>query len=296
MNYFKEYADGAKKYLKPKRKISVVVDASNGYAGNMMKEVFKGNNLVKAFFINSDPDGDFPGHGPNPLAEGAMDDLRNAVIKNKADLGLIFDGDADRVMFVDDKGDNIDPDTITGLCLRTLKPKKAVIDIRVGWEVRKKAAKESGTKLIRAKVGNYFIKKAMIENDADFGAERASHYYLKKNGAYIDVAPEISCMIITAASKMKGRLSDLSASGNYFRLGERNFSVKSKEDSLNKIEKHYSRIGKISKKDGISFESKEYWINVRPSANEDLLRVNIEATASGILKRETEVVESLIHG
>ncbi len=296
MNYFKEYASDVKKYLKPKRNISVVVDASNGYAGELMKEVFKGNKLIKTSFINSNPDGNFSGHGPNPLMDKAMDDLRQEVANKKADLGLIFDGDADRVMFVDDKGNDIDPDTITRLCIGILKPKKAVIDIRVGWEVRGIKSKEKGTKLIRTKVGNYFIKKAMIEEDATFGAERASHYYLKMNGAYVDTAPEIACMVITAASKMKISFSEAAKSASYFRSGEKNFSVKSKEESLMRLEKHYSRFGKISKKDGIFLETKEFWLNVRASANEDLLRINIEAKNPAVLKREKEVVESLIHG
>lgn len=295
--YFKEYAKEAARHLKLKRKLTAVIDASNGYSGVLMKEVFRDRKDVRVFYINALPDGDFPGHGPNPLAAGAMDELKKKVISKGADIGFIFDGDGDRVMFVDDKGRDIDPDVIIKLCLDILSPKKAVIDARVGWLVRKDPNRRKKTKIIRVKVGNYFVKKAMIKEDAEFGAERSSHFFLRKGASYIDVAPEIACLVMTAVAGMKHSVSEwIDSLPPCFRSGEKNFSVTDKEAAIKRVEDYYAKMLKVSRKDGAGGENKEYWFNVRPSANEDLIRVNIEAKTEDILKRELKAIKSLIQG
>ena len=170
------------------RKIKIVVDASNGYTGEVMKKALRGVKNLKAIFLSAKPDGDFPDHGPNPNLEGVKDNLIAAVKKNKADIGAIFDGDGDRVIFVDDKGEWFDPDAVIKLYAETYKPEKIVIDEITGMlpAERKNYAKGYAPKIFRLRVGHLYIKEAMIKRSAEFGAERSGHYYFRVNGAYFD--------------------------------------------------------------------------------------------------------------
>ena len=181
MNYefINIYSDFLKKNLNPQKKLKVIFDCSNGTAGPILKQLTINNEQLTTYFINDKPDGNFPAHGPNPLKSGALKQLQNKVKKYKADLGIIFDADGDRVFFIDNLGRFINPDAIAKLLIWNLKPKKIIIDIRTGWLIKKIKNQKSKIKIIKSRVGHYFIKKLMRKIDADFSAEYSGHYYFK---------------------------------------------------------------------------------------------------------------------
>jgi len=291
--YIKEYGDFLKKDLKLRRPIKVVFDCSNGYAGEVLKETLKGVPNIKPVYLNAKPDGNFSGRGPNPSNPGALDGLKREVVMKKADLGVAFDGDADRVIFVDDKGAEIDSDDFLRFYIDEMSPKSIVVDFRIGWAVRE----TEDIKIFRTKVGNYYIKEAMIKNGVSFGAERTGHYYFKIKGAYIDGAIKMALIVASIISKKRDPLSKIIGSyqDNYFRISEKNYPVKDKQAAIQAIRKAYiRRRPQVIEIDGLTLELKDFWMNVRPSADEDLLRLNLEARSEAVLQKELKVIESLI--
>lgn len=288
--FFKEYGDFLRKGLKPKRPVRVVFDCSNGYAGEVLKEALRGAKDVKAYYLNDVPDGKFPGHGPNPVAPGALVALGKAVIAKKADFGAAFDGDADRVVFVDDEGREIDSDAVIKLYVARKKPKAIAVDLRIGHSV-----KRAGMKITRTKVGNYYVKKEMISKGIIFGAERAGHYFFRVNGAYVDAAVMMAFAFLNLVSEKKKISEWIDSNTATFRMKEKNYPVKDKEAVFERIKKGYSaRKPKWSTLDGLSAEFKDFWFNIRPSSNEDLIRLNMEADTEEAFQREIAVIESLI--
>jgi phosphomannomutase len=288
--FLKEYGAFLRKLLKLKRPIRAVFDCSNGYAGEAIKEALKGVKDIRAYYLNDTPDGRFPGHGPNPVAPGALDSLGKEVVLKKADFGAAFDGDADRVVFVDDKGREIDSDAVIKLYAIKKRPKAIAVDLRIGRSVKRK-----GMKMIKTKVGNYYVKKAMIEKKISFGAERAGHYFFKINGAYVDAAIMMSFIFAGFVSE-KEKISDwIDDNRSSFRMKEKNYPVKNKEALFSGIKRAYARRKpKWSNLDGLSAEFKDFWFNIRPSSNEDLIRLNMEADTEATFQREFGVIESLI--
>ena len=290
--FLKEYGDFLRKNVKLKKPMRIVFDCSNGYAGEVLKETLKATN-IQPIYLNALPLGNFPGHGPNPSAPHALDELKKEVIAKKADLGIIFDGDGDRAIFIDDKGREIDSDDLIKFYIEEKNTKAMVCDIRIGWSVRE----NKKIKIFRTKVGNYYIKKKMIEKRINFGAERAGHYYFKIKGAYIDGAIKMAIDIVSLISRHKETISQIidNYPKKYFRISEKNYFIKNKEAAIEAIKKVYIRKKpKIIKIDGLTMEFKDMWFNVRPSANENLLRLNMEARSEAILQRELKVITSLI--
>jgi phosphomannomutase len=289
-SFFREYGAFLRGQLKLKRPIKAVFDCSNGYAGEVLKEALKGVKAIRAYYLNDMPDGAFPGHGPNPVAPGALDELGKEVVLRRADFGAAFDGDADRVVFVDDKGREIDSDAVIKLYIERKKPKAIAVDLRIGRSVRRK-----GMKIMRTKVGNYYVKKKMIEKGITFGAERAGHYFFKVKGAYIDAAIMMAfsfANLISEKEKISRWVDENTAT---FRMKEKNYPVGDKQALFSRVRKAYAkRKPKWSELDGLSAEFKDFWFNIRPSSNEDLIRLNMEADTEETFQREFGVIESLI--
>lgn len=304
MNYIKTYADFLKKFLNPQRQLKVVFDCSNGTAGPIIKRLTTDDQRLTTYFINDKMDGDFPAHGPNPLKKGALNDLRTAIKKYKADLGVIFDADADRVFFLDNKGEFVNPDAIARLLIWRLKPKKTIIDIRTGWLVKK--YRVSSIKYQTSRVGHYFIKKLMRKIKADFGAEYSGHYYFPvKTGeeiAYIDSGILAAIGTINAVSELPYKLSDfIDLLPQYYRSGEINIKTNKESGIMNfgyllkKIENRFkNKATKISHLDGITMEFENYWFNLRPSNTESLLRLNIETENKNLLRQKIKELSSSI--
>lgn len=302
MDYIKIYSDFLKKFLKPKRKLKVVFDCSNGIAGLIIKELFKTNSLINYKLINHIPDGNFPAHGPNPSKKGAFKDLRSTILKNKADFGAIFDADGDRAFFIDNLGRFIDPDIITRLLIWQLKPQKTVIDVRAGWLVKKLTT--NNLRFTTSKVGHLYIKKLMRKIGADFGAERSGHYYFKRDALYFDSGILTAIETINAVSRLPYSLADFNdLLPQYYRSGEINI----KRQTNIKYQKLFKKIEKYLKSqntkfktlntdylDGLTMEFDNWWFNLRLSNNEQFLRLNIEADNKSVLDNALKNIYYLI--
>lgn len=303
MNYIKLYTNFLEKFLKPLRQaqgrppLKVVFDCSNGTTGKILGELFRDPSLrsgqPSVFLINKKPDGRFPAHGPNPMLEGAMNDLSKAVLKNKADLGVIFDADGDRVFFVDDRGKEVINDVPIILLAKNFSG-PIVLTINVGILARDLLEK-SGKKILDSRVGHYFIKQVVRKKKINFAAERSGHYYFKKF-FYADSGIFAAIQFINSVSGLKEKLSDwIDELPQYYRSGEINFEIHDKESAMKRVEKYYSESApKVSRLDGLTMESKEWWFNLRPSNTENLIRLNFEARDRKVFEKELENFKKLL--
>lgn len=288
------YVGFLKKFLRPERPLRVVFDCSNGTTGPILKQLLKAEgHKLKAFFINDKPDGNFPGHGPNPMLKGATKQLETAVRRERADLGIIFDADGDRAFVIDNQRRPLHPDIIAYLLIWHLGPKKVVINTPTGWLVRN--LKFQGIKIFESPVGYYFVSRLMRKTGSRFAAEHSAHYYFG-NFFCRDAGILTAILVINAVSLFPYRLSDfVDLLPQYYRSWEVNFVVKDKNRLLKIIEKK-NRKGarKISHSDGLTMEFDDWWFNVRPSQNEPLLRLNIEATSEKSLNQKTRALKKII--
>ncbi|MDD5430695.1 MAG: hypothetical protein PHP03_00495 [Candidatus Pacebacteria bacterium] len=279
MKYADLYISFLKKFLKLKRPVKIVFDCSNGTTGLVLKKIFP-----RAIIINSKPNGNFPAHGPDPMASGALNQLRKEVLRRHADLGIIFDSDGDRVFFMDDRGQAIDAED-SGFVLAKNYKQPFIISADCGWRMRQH-------KIIVSKVGRYFVKKKMVEKKADFGTERSGHYYFK-DFYHSDSGIFAAIRMINFISGLNGKISGyLSALPEIYRFSK-NFKVSDKERIMHKVERFY-RKEKAVKIDGLSVEMKGFRFCLRPSNTENLIRLNAEAVNKEILDKELKILKKFI--
>ncbi len=261
---------------------------------------FPQNFKVQTIYANLD--GKFPHHEANPLKTETLHDLQKEVIKNKSDLGIAYDGDADRVGFVDEKGEIIPMDAITALVAKIILEKnphaKILYDLRSSMAV-KEIIEENGGQAIECRVGHAFIKKQMREEKAIFAGELSGHYYFQEN-YNAEATPLVISYLFNLMSKTKKTISQLvDAYHRYYHTGEINNKVKNKDKVLKTLEKKYST-GKISFLDGIkvSFwkqpQGQRWWFNVRPSNTEPILRLNLEADNKDLMERKKEEILKIV--
>jgi phosphomannomutase len=231
------------------------------------------------------------------LEKGALNQLCKKVRSEKADLGIIFDGDGDRVFFTDEKGKEIDPDAISLILMKIFKPPYIVSTIN-SWRVR------DYKKVIVSKIGRLFISLAMEKNKANLGTERSGHYYFKKF-FYRDSGIFAAIQIINFLSGAKTRISQyIEKLPKSYHLPETNFkvkSIKSLKNKINKVRSFYKRQGgKTSEADGLSMEfcSKQgrWWFNLRFSNTESFLRLNLEAENKKLLDEKLKEIQTLLVG
>lgn len=295
MDYLKPYSDFLNSRIKLFNPISVVFDCSNGTTDAILRQFKIKSSKLKV--INQKPDGNFPAHGPNPLAEGAMEDLKKAVLKQEADLGVIFDADGDRAFFIDDLGREVPADAILFLLADNF-PGAAVANILAGYlakELFGRAKKE----LIESRVGHYFIKKIMKERGANFGGEFSGHYYFPLGDNYFDSGILAAVYLMNEISKMKAagkKLSDwLDSLPVFHRSGEINFEVEDKEKAMAAAEKKYGASAeRVSKLDGLKMEFAEWWFVLRPSNTENLLRLVMEAKSEVVLREKLAEIKRFL--
>lgn len=287
--YKKNILDSYIKYLKNKfsnqnfKNISIVADFSNG-AGAVAKEVFD-KLKIKNKIICDKVDGKFPAHGPNPLIKGSTAMLSKEVKKQKADLGVVFDGDADRVFFVDEKGEFVKTDYAFALLARDAlrkKKGKCYVDLRFSRSVYEEIGRAGGEAAIM-RVGNHFFKDA-LKKEGVIGAEYSDHIMYRENYS-IDDGMYAALKMISIVANTKENLSEMVYPLiRYFDSDEINFKVKDKDKVIEFIKKRYS--DKIEMElDGISVYTKDYWFNVRKSNTEPIVRLKVEATNNEILNR-----------
>ncbi len=281
------------------RPFNVVLDAGNGIGGLVAPPLFDGLPC-RTTRLCFEVDGTFPNHEANPLIEENRRDITEAVIRQKADIGIAWDGDADRCFFIDGDGEFIAGDFITALLSEAFLLKspgaKVVYDVRASYAVRDTVARDGGTALIN-RVGHAFFKKRMREENAIFGGEVTGHYYFRDN-FYADNGFIPALLILELMSKKGQTLAELLAPlrKKYFISGEINTKLPDMrlvEEKIDLLAAQYSD-GHISKMDGISAEYPDWHFNVRPSNTEPLLRLNLEATTPQEMERRRDEVLAFI--
>jgi phosphomannomutase len=287
-------------YLHKTRPLKVVIDAGNGMAGHTAPAVFKRLNfdVIEMYF---ELDGTFPNHEANPIDPKNLADLSKAVKKHKADIGLAFDGDADRCFLVDEKGDLVNPSALTALIAdRALAtdPGSTIIYNLISSRSVREVVEENGGTAVRSRVGHSYIKKLMAETGAIFGGEHSGHFYFRDFWR-ADSGMLAALHALAALSESKGTLSQLLETYNrYSSSGEINSVVSDAEAVMKKIEDFYLAMGSITTDhlDGLTVESADWWFNVRASNTEPLLRLNVEATTKTLMEKVRTQVLALISG
>ncbi|MCX6722368.1 MAG: phosphomannomutase/phosphoglucomutase [Candidatus Staskawiczbacteria bacterium] len=273
----------------------VVADAGNGMAGKIMP-VLTESLPVNLIPLNFKLDGSFPAHPSNPLLPERQKQICAAVVKEKADFGVIFDGDTDRLFFVDEKGEFI-PADITLLLLAKLflekEPGAGVVYNLLCSKIVPEKVKEWGGRPLRSKVGYVNISLVMKEQKGIIGGEISAHYSFRDNG-YSDSGFIAFVILLQLLSSYNQPLSEVvKPFYKYFKSAESNFTVNNKEEIIEKIKEKYVD-GKQDFLDGITVEYKDWWFNVRGSNTEPLLRLTIEADTQKLLSSKQKELTKLI--
>ena len=278
------------------RRLKVVIDAGNGMAGYTAPAVMEKLNVdVTPMYFELD--GTFPHHEANPLDQANIIDLQKKVRKVKADIGLAFDGDADRCFLVDENGDPVDPSTLTALiALRELKrkPGSTIIYNLISSKAVPEIVEENGGKAVRSRVGHSYIKKLMADTGAIFGGEHSGHFYFG-NFWRADSGMLAALFALSELAASDLPLSKLLAPySRYFSSGEINTRVENTADSLEFIKASFEQDYPIDDLDGYTITGPDWWFNVRGSNTEPLLRLNVEAHSVDQMKRVRDQVLALI--
>jgi phosphomannomutase len=276
--------------------LKVVIDAANGMAGTMLPPVLEQLPVetIRCFF---EPDGSFPNHEPNPLLPENREFIVRKTLEENADLGVAFDGDADRCFFVDDTGEFVPGDFVTALFAESVLEKepgaKVIYDVRASRAVPETIERAGGVALME-RVGHAFIKARMRKDDATYAGEVSGHYYFR-DFSQADTGTVPFLLMLELISK-KGRLSQIlePLRSRYFITGEINTPVADVPLKLQELKERYSD-GRISHLDGISIDFDDWHFNVRPSNTEPLLRLNLEATSEELMERKRDEVLALIN-
>lgn len=283
------------------RPLKVVVDAGNGMGGHTVPTVFEGLPLdvVPMYF---ELDGTFPNHEANPLDPANIVDLRARVLAEGADLGLAFDGDADRCFVVDERGRGVSPSAVTALVaereLARNGGKGTVIhNLITSWSVPE-VIRENGGTPVRTRVGHSFIKAEMAEHGAIFGGEHSAHYYFR-DFWNADTGMLAALHVLAALGGQPGTLSALLTSyDRYAGSGEINSTVADQSDRLAAIRAAYGDREDVTfdELDGLTVASTDWWFNVRASNTEPLLRLNVEARDEATMAAVRDEALTLIRG
>jgi len=295
-----EYVNFLKNYQHDISNLNIAMDCSNGMASILVKEIF-GNQPT---YIFDELDGTFPNHEPNPLEEENVKHIKDLVLKTKADIGVIFDGDADRVMFIDEKGNFIAPDLmIAVLGHYFIKEKdmkgKVIQDIRTSKSVSEYINK-LGREVCIWRVGRAFAALKLREIDGAFGGEFAGHYYFR-DFYYSDSAFVAALVILKVISDMKRdniSVSELiSQIAVYANSGEINFKIEKKLEAMNALKEHFMGKEKATEFmdfDGYRIEFPDWWFNVRTSNTEPYLRLLLEAKTQKLLDEKTDEARAIL--
>jgi phosphomannomutase len=281
------------------RPLHVVIDAANGMAGAMLPPVLERIpqlDVVRCYF---EPDGSFPNHEPNPLLPENRAFVVEKVTEEGADLGVAYDGDADRCFFVDDTGEFVPGDFVTALLAEAVLAKdpdeKVIYDVRASWAVPEAIERAGGFPLVN-RVGHAFIKQRMRAEDALFAGEVSAHYYFRDfSQADTGVVPFL--VMLEVLSRSEAKLSELLRPyrERFFLTGEINTPVADVPLKLQELKERYAAEGgRVSHLDGISIDFDDWHFNVRPSNTEPLLRLNLEALSEDLMIEKRDEVLGVI--
>ena len=279
------------------RPLTVVIDTANGMGGLVAPAVLA-RLPVTLHHLFPELDGTFPNHPADPIDPENQRDLKAAVLEFGADIGLAFDGDADRVFLVDERAEGVSGSIVTALVAKALLKRNpgapVVYNLICSWTVPE-VIREEGGQPVRTRVGHSFIKKVMAETGAVFGGEHSGHYYFRDN--YFADSGLIAAVVALGELSSAGvPLSELLAPfRRYAASGEINSVVEDPAGRIEAIAARYSD-GTQDRTDGLTVEFPDWWANVRASNTEPLLRLNVEARTQELLDERTAELLSLIRG
>ena len=299
VDYIAEFIDFLRPWVPDLSGVRLVVDCSDGMASLIVRELFG----KAPQYVAATPDGSFPNHAPNPFEPAGRTLICKTVRESKADAGVIYDGDADRMMLIDENGDFVRPDLMIGVMampfLRKYPGATILQDIRTSRGVTE-FLREAGAKTAMWKVGHAFAKVKMRELNAVFGGELAGHYYFRDfhwcdSG---ELASLVALGEIAAAQRRGGSLSELvKPIDRYANTGELNFRIEDKAGTMERLRKHF--VSKAEPEalydfDGYRIEYRDWWFNVRPSNTEPYLRLIIEARTQDLLASRLSEIKTLL--
>ncbi|HET7869557.1 MAG TPA: phosphomannomutase/phosphoglucomutase [Actinomycetota bacterium] len=275
--------------------LTVVADTANGMGGLVVPPVMA-RLPVKFVHLYPDLDGTFPNHPADPIQPENQQDLKRTVLEQRADIGLAFDGDADRVFLVDERAEGVSGSEVTALVAQAMLKRypgaPIVYNLICSWAVPEVILENGGTP-VRTRVGHSFIKQVMAETGAVFGGEHSGHYYFRDNYR-ADSGLIAAAVVLEQLSKAGVPLSQLlEPFRRYKDSGEINTRVADQHGTIERIAAAFTD-GRQDRTDGLSVEFDDWWFNVRPSNTEPLLRLNVEAKNEERLKEETEAVMDII--
>ncbi len=290
-----EYAGHVLKFLNPRLKqLKMVIDASNGMAGKMVPAIFA-DLPIEMIGLNLRHDGSFV-HDPNPLVEANLAGLKEVVLREKADIGICFDGDADRLMMVDENATNVTCDLVTAWMVPYFlrdNPNSAVVyDLRSSHVVQEEIIKHGGIPR-RERVGHSYMKKTLRDSHAVFGGELSGHFYYRDN-YYADSGMITLVHILNILSECDEPLSELiKPLKRYAGSGEINFEIEDKFGAMERLKRKYSQ-GQIDDLDGVTIQFRRWWFNCRASNTEPLLRLNVEAQDEELLAAKLDDLKAFL--
>jgi phosphomannomutase len=281
------------------RPLTVAVDAGNGMAGHTVPKVFEGLpiTVVPLYF---DLDGTFPNHEANPIDPKNLADLQRAVVDSGADVGLAFDGDADRCFVVDERGEIVNPSVLTALIAvaeLAREPGATIIHNLISSRAVPEIVTEHGGTPVRTRVGHSFIKADMADSGAIFGGEHSGHFYFR-DFWFADSGMLAALHVLSALGSQDGPLSPLlSAYQRYRASGEINSEVRDQRAATERVREAFAaRDGVVMDElDGLTVGDGDWWFNVRPSNTEPLLRLNVEASDDATLTDIRDEVLAIVH-
>lgn len=292
-----DFAQHCLSFIDPKqiKPFKIAIDAGNGMAGLTVNPVFKHLpcEVIPLFF---ELDGTFPNHPASPIEPENMVDLQRAVLEHKCDLGVAFDGDADRMFLVTEKGELVGGDMVTALVgINTLKrfPGAKILYNLICSRSVPEAITNAGGEPVRSRVGHSIIKKVMRDENVPFGGEHSGHFYFRENW-FADSGMIALMQCLELFSKSGKPVSEVIAPiNNRVRSGEINSHVSDIPKKLNELKAHFHD-AKIDELDGITIQYDNRWMNVRPSNTEPLLRLNVEGDTRAIMEQHRDEALKII--
>lgn len=292
-----QYKQHVRQFLKMGRKLRVVVDASNGMAGKMVPEVFGDEAKLEIIPVLFEITGSFV-HDPNPLVESNLTQLKQKMAEVKPDLGVCFDGDADRCVFVTEDGQSVGSDLVTALIARDFlnmpenKGSTILYDLRSSHVVADEVRAAGGVPR-RERVGHSFMKKTLAETHAVFGGELSGHFYFRDN-FNADSGAIAFARVLSILSNQNKRFSELvNPLRRYAQSGEMNFQIEDKDGKIRELAEKY-RNAQVDYLDGITVDAGDWWFNVRKSNTEPLLRLNLEAKTPKLLEEKLAELKGIL--
>ncbi|MCB9359522.1 phosphomannomutase/phosphoglucomutase [Candidatus Woesearchaeota archaeon] len=276
----------------------IVADAANAMGAPYLEALF-GRLPCELIKMNFELDGTFPAHQADPYQDKNIADLRKRVLDENADLGIATDGDGDRIFFIDNKGELVEPAIIRGILAKVyLKENPGATicyDIRPG-KITYDMIVENGGKPSMTKVGHSLIKAQGIEEGAVFAGESSGHFFIKSEHGFYEMPMIVTLKMLAELTESKKSFADYVAPlKRYSHSGEINSEVEDKEGKMNELAEKYND-AKISRLDGVTIEYDDFWFNVRPSNTEPKLRLNLEAVNEEVMKQKRDEVLAIIRG